>query len=64
MIDKFTYTDIGIKEAEAYLNSLDASNNYQGNDAVHFANYQYNRFNKETKTMTLDEIHGIKPKEK
>lgn len=64
MNDKFTYTDTGIKEAETYLTSLGFINEYFGNDAVHFANYQHNRFNKETKTMTLNEIHGIKPKEK
>lgn len=63
MTDHFTYTDNGIKEAEAYLTSLGFINLYSGNDAVHFANYQYNRFNKEIKTMAIDEIHGIKSKE-
>lgn len=63
-MDKFTFTDEGIRLAQAYLKELDLNSIAPADyNTVHLANYHYNSLNKETKTMTLDEIHGIKPKE-
>lgn len=62
--DKFTFTNEGINQAIAYLKEIGIGLEYTDTDAVHFANYQYNRLNKSNMTMTFDEMHGIKPKEK
>lgn len=63
-MDKFQFTDAGAKEAEAYLDSIGLGREYFGQDAVHYANNRYAFLNKQLYTsMSLDEIHGIKPKQ-